>query len=164
MTSTVTGPRGTAEQFRDVMAQVPAAVAVLTTHAGGAPHGTTVSAFVSVSLDPPTMLVSLDNASVLLSKLEPGTQAALNVLTADQAELAGHFAHKHKDDAPVSWKPAGDQPPRLPGCAAWIALTVAELIAVSDHTLVICTVNTAHTTTAPPLLHWQHTYGTPRIA
>ena len=87
----------TTQQFRGVMAQVPAAVAVVSVRAGGSPHGTTVSAFTSLSMDPPMLLVSLDNASSLLSRLHVGAVAGVNVLTADQADIAARYARKNKD-------------------------------------------------------------------
>ncbi|WP_432558502.1 flavin reductase family protein [Granulicoccus sp. GXG6511] len=164
--SGVIGPPASAEQLRNVMAQAPAAVAVVTTRTAGVPHGTTVSSFVSVSLDPPTMLVSLDNTSELLSQLEPGSRIGVNILAHYQADAAAHFARKNKGDPPIGSELTDDEPPRVLGCLAWIALTATELITVHDHTLVIGTVNTTDTTQVPdlPLLYWQRAYGTPKSA
>ena len=148
------------ETFRDVMAQVPAAVSVVTTSEGGQPHGTTISAFMSLSLDPPTVLVSLDNDSSLLARLEPGARAGVNVLTADQAHLAARFARKGAHDVGVEWRHSDGGPPRLPDCQAWIALTVTQRIAVGDHTLVIGAVDAAEATSHAPLIHLQRTFGT----
>ncbi|MGM7698946.1 flavin reductase [Microbacterium sp. A84] len=55
------------------MARVPTSVAVVTTDADGKPYGTTVSAFMSFLMHPPTVLVSLANKSSLLVKLRPAT-------------------------------------------------------------------------------------------
>lgn len=160
MNSASAASRTAAEDFRAVMAQVPASVAVVTTFADGVPHGTTVSAFMSISVDPPTLLVSLGNTSSLLSKLAPGSQLGVNVLTLHQADVAAHFARKDKDSTQVEWELPDGEPPRLPGSLAWIALTITELIAVKDHTLVIGTVDTARAAAGPPLLYRQRTYGT----
>ena len=46
--------------FRDTLARVPTPVTVVTSHVDRKPHGTTVSAFSSLSLEPPMILVSLD--------------------------------------------------------------------------------------------------------
>ena len=48
-----------AEDFREVMAGVPTPVSVVTTLTDGHPHGTTVSAFASLSMTPPMVLVSI---------------------------------------------------------------------------------------------------------
>lgn len=148
------------QRFRDVMAQIPAAVAVVTTDAGDGPHGTTVSSFMSLSIDPPTMLISLDNDSSLLAKLHPGVTVGVNALTVDQGALASRFAGQHRDDVRVVWEPSDDTPPRLAAAHAWLALTVTELIVVGDHTLVIGAVDAAHATADAPLIYWQRTYGT----
>ena len=46
--------------FREVMAGVATPVSVVTAISDGRPHGTTVSAFASLSMDPPMVLVALD--------------------------------------------------------------------------------------------------------
>jgi len=56
------------QTFRDLMAHVPAPVTVVTTH-DGAPHGTTVSAFASLSLSPKLVMVSMDNNSRILQRI-----------------------------------------------------------------------------------------------
>jgi hypothetical protein len=53
------------EHFREAMAGVPTPVTVATSMAGGLPHGTTVSAFATLSMAPPMVLVSLDRGSDL---------------------------------------------------------------------------------------------------
>lgn len=78
----------TTQQFRGVMAQVPAAVAVVSVRAGGSPHGTTVSAFTSLSMDPPMLLVSLDNASL---SLIPGIGGLLAARSASPQQLDRHI-------------------------------------------------------------------------
>ncbi|MEU5637903.1 flavin reductase [Streptomyces rishiriensis] len=52
------------QAFRDALATVASPVAVVTAMDGPCPHGTTVSAFASLSLTPPMVLVSLDNRSL----------------------------------------------------------------------------------------------------
>lgn len=148
------------QQFRRVMSHVPSAVAVVTTRADGLPHGTTVSAFASLSMNPPMLLVSLDNASTLLSRLHVGAVLGVNVLTAGQADVAARYALKDKDELPAEYELIDAEPPRLPNAQAWIAVTATELVTIADHTLVIGTVTTAHATSAAPLIYWQRTYGT----
>ena len=83
-----------AEEFRAVMAGVATPVSVVTTLTDGRPHGTTVSAFASLSMDPPMVLVSLDRGSGLLARLAVGGVFGVNVLGRDQAPLALAFARK----------------------------------------------------------------------
>jgi flavin reductase (DIM6/NTAB) family NADH-FMN oxidoreductase RutF len=87
-----------AEEFRAVMAGVPTPVSVVTTLTDGRrPHGTTVSAFASLSMNPPMVLVSLDRGSDLLARLTIGTVFGVNVLGREQAALALDFARKGAD-------------------------------------------------------------------
>jgi flavin reductase (DIM6/NTAB) family NADH-FMN oxidoreductase RutF len=83
--------------FRDLMASVCTPVSVVTTIDGDRPHGTTVSAFASLSADPPMVLVSLDRASALLALVREHRMLGLNILASEQASLAMAFARKGDD-------------------------------------------------------------------
>ncbi|WP_366525509.1 flavin reductase family protein [Mumia sp.] len=77
------------------MSHVAAAVSVVTVLEDGVPHGTTVSAFMSLSMEPPMMLVSLDARSSLLTRVRLGSRLGGNVLVPG-ARLGGRDRH----DAP----------------------------------------------------------------
>ena len=60
-------PRGVAlDDFRETLSHVPSPVTIVTTLAEGRAHATTVSAFTSLSAEPPLVLVALDRKSDLL--------------------------------------------------------------------------------------------------
>jgi flavin reductase (DIM6/NTAB) family NADH-FMN oxidoreductase RutF len=148
------------KSFRAAMGNVAAAVSVVTTFHDGAPHGATVSAFSSLSMDPPMLLVSLDNRSRLLAKLEVGSRIGVNVLTADQEHVAMRFAGKGDDKfLDVPWQ-LEDGAPALTERHAWVALTIARLVVAGDHTLVLGDVEAADAATSRPLTYWQRTFGT----
>ena len=56
-------PSFDAKQFRNALGRFASGVTIITTSYEGQTHGMTANAFVSVSLDPPLVLVSLDNRS-----------------------------------------------------------------------------------------------------
>ena len=90
--------------FREVMAGVSTPVAVVTTVSGGEPYGTTVSAFTSLSLTPPMVMVALDERSELLRRLSAGSPLGVNVLRSGQSTLAQVFARKGADKfSGVTW-------------------------------------------------------------
>src|SRR5690625_3521910 len=92
-------------EFRQAMANVPAAVSVVTTLSDGHPYGATVSAFMSLSIDPPMLLISLDRKSTLLSKLHEGSIVGVNVLSSHQESVAMHFARKSESKfKDVAWE------------------------------------------------------------
>ncbi|NKQ51620.1 flavin reductase family protein [Amycolatopsis sp. K13G38] len=148
------------ENFRDVMAGVCTPVSVVTTMDGARPHGTTVSAFSSLSMRPPMVLVALDRASALLALVRETGRFGLNVLACGQAGLAKRFAGKGNDKFDgVDWAPANGLP-RLPGVAGWLACQVSSVVDGGDHMVVMGAVEAAQRTVAPPLTYHARSFGT----
>lgn len=146
--------------FRQAMGNVAAAVSVVTVLHDGVPHGTTVSAFASLSMEPPMMLVSLDAQSRLLSRLEIGSIVGVNVLAAHQDQVALRFARKGGDKfADIGWRPQ-DGAPALVERHAYVSLSVNRLVEAGDHTLVLADVRTADVSANAALTYWQRTFGT----
>lgn len=142
------------------MSQLAAAVAIVTTGSATDPHGTTVSAFMSLSLDPPMVLVSLDQRSSLLALLAEGASIGINVLSTEQNVLARRFAAKGVDRfAGVEWQMT-DGAPQLAGNHTWVAGSVARMIEAGDHVLVLVNVENTDVNTNCPLLYWQREFGT----
>ena len=142
------------------MSQLAAAVAIVTTGSATDPHGTTVSAFMSLSLDPPMVLVSLDQRSSLLALLTEGASIGINVLSTEQNVLARRFAAKGVDRfAGVEWQMT-DGAPQLAGNHTWVAGSVARMIEAGDHVLVLVNVENTDVNTNCPLLYWQREFGT----
>lgn len=142
------------------MSQLAAAVAIVTTGSATDPHGTTVSAFMSLSLDPPMVLVSLDKKSSLLALLAEGASIGINVLSTEQNLLARRFASKGVDRfAGVEWAMA-DGAPQLAGNHTWVAGQVSQMIEAGDHVLVLVNVTATDVNTNCPLLYWQREFGT----
>jgi flavin reductase (DIM6/NTAB) family NADH-FMN oxidoreductase RutF len=146
--------------FRSVMAAVCTPVAVVTGIESGVPHGTTVSAFASLSMDPPMVLVALDNGSELLRLVRSTRRFGLNVLATGQSELALTFARKGPGKfAGVPWDVEGDVP-RLPDGSGFLACEVTDLVAGGDHMIVLGTVRVADTIGGAPLTYHGRTFGT----
>jgi flavin reductase (DIM6/NTAB) family NADH-FMN oxidoreductase RutF len=78
--------------FRATMARWATGVSVVTTRDGEEDAGLTVNAFLSVSLHPPSVLVSLQDDVDTLPLLERSRAFAVNVLAADQQALSERFA------------------------------------------------------------------------
>ena len=78
--------------FRRTLGMFATGVTVLTTRSGETVHGMTANAFMSVSLRPPLVLVSVDRRARMSNLLHEGTRFAVNVLEAGQAMLSDRFA------------------------------------------------------------------------
>ncbi|MEI7033594.1 flavin reductase family protein [Streptomyces pratensis] len=149
------------QAFRDVMAAVASPVAVVTALDGSRPHGTTVSAFASLSLAPPMVLVSLDERSHLLAVIRRSGRFGLNVLGAHQTDLASAFARPGPDKFDgVPWSPS-EGLPRLPDAAAWIAAEVADSVDAGDHTVLLARVTAAEAggESLKPLTYHRRSFG-----
>lgn len=148
------------EAFKEAMASVCTPVAVVTVMDGTRPHGTTVSAFASLSMSPPSLLVSLDRNSELLALLRESGVFGVNILGSDQSSLAAGFSRKGRDKfTGIDWSLAGGAP-RLAGVPGWFACEVAQAIEAVDHVVVIGEVRSVESHTAPPLTYHARMFGT----
>jgi flavin reductase len=95
--------------------------------------GITVNSFTSVSLDPPLLLVSIDRKAKASNKLE-GTPFVVNILAADQEEIAMHFAGRPKDGIEIKWQD-GEYVPRLADALAWFECKPWKAYDGGDHVL-----------------------------
>ncbi|MFI5887110.1 flavin reductase family protein [Streptomyces sp. NPDC051554] len=143
------------------MARVAASVAVVTAIDGDGPHGTTVSAFMSLSMSPPMVLVSLDRNSQLLEIVRNTGRFGVNVLSSDQGEFGNVFARKGRDKfAGIGWS-ADHGVPRLPCTAGWVACATTSLLPAGDHELALGLVLDAESDpTLRPLTYHLRTFGT----
>ena len=148
------------EKFREVMAGVATPVSVVTAMGHGAPHGTTVSAFASLSMSPPMVLVSLDRGSDLLALVRETGRFGVNVLGATQSALALAFARKGPEKfTGVDWDDDHGLP-RLPGAPGWLACQVTALVEGGDHVVALGTVVAADTAHGQPLTYHARVFGT----
>ncbi|QYA99825.1 flavin reductase family protein (plasmid) [Rhodococcus sp. USK10] len=149
------------ETFKDVMAHVATPVAVVTSMDGGLPFGTTVSAFTSLSMTPPMVLVSLDRGSETLELITASKKFGLNVLGRDQQGTALKFAKKGGIGKfqGVRWD-LDHELPRIAGAAGWIACHVAQLVEGGDHVVVLGNVVAAENNYSDPLTYHRRVFGT----
>lgn len=146
--------------FRAAMAAVCTPVSVVTAVVGDRPHGTTVSAFASLSMDPPMVLVSLDRRSGLLAAVRATGSFGVNVLSSEQSAHAVHFSRKSEDKfAGVDWEPDGGVP-RLPGACGFLACDVETFVDGGDHVVLLGLVRVAAVADGRPLTYHSRAFGT----
>jgi flavin reductase (DIM6/NTAB) family NADH-FMN oxidoreductase RutF len=147
--------------FRDLMAAVCAPVTVVTTADEAGPHGSTVSAFASLSLRPPLVTVALDRRSALLACILAARRFGVNVLASGDDEIALRFAGSAAHDrfAGVPWT-ASHGLPRLDGAAGWAECELSQVVDGGDHLLLIGLVTHAESRQAAPLVYGHRTFGT----
>src|SRR6187551_3596581 len=85
-------PSFSSQEFRAALGMFATGVTIVTARtADSQPIGLTANSFNSVSLDPPLVLWSLAQAAASLPAFRAGSHYAINVLAADQHELAERF-------------------------------------------------------------------------
>jgi flavin reductase (DIM6/NTAB) family NADH-FMN oxidoreductase RutF len=148
------------DAFLESLAAVCTPVAIVTSHHDGHPHGTTVSAFCSLSLDPPLVLVSLDRRSDLLAMVRRAGRYGINVLSSHQHGIARSFARKGQDKFEgVDWR-LDRELPRIVEVGCWIVCSLHNLIDGGDHVIVTGLVEHCEAMHADPLLYRQRDFGT----
>ena len=81
------------DEFRAVLGRFPSGVTVVTTKdADGSDHGMTVSAFCSVSLQPPLVLICIEKTASAYKALTMAPGFVVNILSARQEQIARRFS------------------------------------------------------------------------
>ena len=141
------------EEFKAALAAVCTPVTVVTTACDGRPHGTTVSSFCSLSLDPPMVLVSLDKSSDLLGLICQSRVYGVNVLARHQSAIAQTCARKGPDKFTGIGHEIVAGIPRISGASVWLQCRLAELVDGGDHVIVTGVVERAIREPAEPLMY-----------
>lgn len=148
--------------FRAALGRFATGVTVLTTRGDdGRDHGMTVSAFCSVSLDPPLVLTCLDRTATLLPRLGHDSPFAVNMLSASQEALSRRFASElddRFDGIGYTRGPLGSA--LLDEALAYLECRVEARVDAGDHVVVIARVEHTHVNEgAEPLLYYRSGYG-----
>lgn len=146
--------------FRKAMGRFATGVAVLTTQVGREMHGMTANALTSVSLEPPLILICLDEKTHMLELLRQSGTFAVNMLGEHQAQVSDYFAKRPvplPEERFVPWECG----PRLSSCLAALACRVEKSVEAGDHAVVIGRVVALYEgdASARPLLFFGGSYG-----
>ena len=151
------------EEFRKALRHFPAGVTIVTVKAGDKRHGLTVSAFASVSADPPLVTVVIDNRHRALELLgADGAVFAVNFLRHDQSSLSNRFAWVKDEDrfAMGDWSTATTGAPILADALAWLDCRIHARYPAGSHTIYVGEVAASNVPLeeAPPLVYWNRGY------
>jgi flavin reductase (DIM6/NTAB) family NADH-FMN oxidoreductase RutF len=149
-------------RFRSALGRFASGVTVVTAQHEEHPHGMTANAFVSVSLAPPLVLVSLGNRSNM-HRILPGIgRYGVTVLAEDQEALSNHFAGRPVDGLHIPFI-MRDGVPLLEGGVAHFVARVIDAHPAGDHTLYIGHVEHFEWRDDKPLLFYAGKYQRVRV-
>ena len=146
--------------FRQLLGRFATGVTVVTTRdPGGRPIGMTASSVASVSLHPPLVLVSIDQANDMHPALRAAQRFVLNVLAADQEALSRRFAAEHPDRFDgVPYRDSKHGLPIIEGAVASIECEKQAEAPGGDHTVFFGLVTGGSVSDRPPLLYYRGGY------
>lgn len=146
--------------FIDAMRHVAQSVTVVTTDGFAGRHGATVSAFCSVSADPPMALICLNSKSRISSLVLENRFFAVNVLPHNANHVADRFAGLHDSQIPDRFEgiELGEQDvPIIPGSTAFLC-EVDQSVPSGTHHIIIGKVHSVTQGTKHPLAYLDGTY------
>jgi flavin reductase (DIM6/NTAB) family NADH-FMN oxidoreductase RutF len=150
----------TPTEFRTALRSFAAGVTVVTTRdREGRPSGLTASAFTSVSLDPPLVLVCVDHAATAHPDLRHRGWFAVNILRREQEGLSRRFAVSGGDKfSGVSCHEGKTGLPLLDGALVTLECRIVEAHEAGDHTIFLGQVEAATVAGGQPLVYFHGAY------
>ncbi|MCM3113888.1 flavin reductase family protein [Neobacillus sp. MER 74] len=144
-------------QFRNAMGKFATGVTVVATEVAGNVHGMTANAFMSVSLNPKLVVISIAEKAQMLEKIKQSKKFSVNILAAGQQELSMIFAGQLKNQQNVVFDRL-EGIPVLPGAVAQITCEVSAEHVEGDHTLFIGRVTSINLEDSDPLIYFSGRY------
>ena len=148
------------DEFRAVLGRFPSGVTVVTTKAAdGTDHGMTVSAFCSVSLDPPLVLICIEKTASAHPALTAAKGFVVNILSAKQEQLARRFAIVDIDRFEgVGFTRSARGYAVLDDVLAVIECDRSSICDGGDHTIIMGEVEATRADSGTPLLYYRGGY------
>jgi flavin reductase (DIM6/NTAB) family NADH-FMN oxidoreductase RutF len=157
-------PIVTSDEFRGAMRQLTGGVSVITTGRGRDISGMTVTSVASLSVDPPSLIVSINRAASSWTLLKRYGAFGVNMLAADQVEIAERFTGKGglkgvERFAGAEWTTRASGVPLLVGALTAIDCEVEEIFERHSHAIVIGRVlDLQISSRTAALAYWQGQY------
>jgi nicotinamidase-related amidase/flavin reductase (DIM6/NTAB) family NADH-FMN oxidoreductase RutF len=132
----------------------PTGVTVLLTRTGSDVHGMTANAVCSISLEPPLVMVSLDNKTRMRQQLRDGALFSINILNSSQSPVADRFAGRHAWDLNSPEFSVESDCPVLAGCLASLICELHSETPAGDHTMILGRVIKVEVSAGGPLIFY----------
>jgi flavin reductase (DIM6/NTAB) family NADH-FMN oxidoreductase RutF len=145
--------------FRNAMGKFATGVTVITTELDGEVHGMTANAFMSVSLNPRLVVISIGEKAKMLHKIKESGKYAVNILGEDQKNVSMQFAGQLKEEqVEIEFETLGELPV-IKNSLANISCKIFSHQVAGDHTLLIGEVTDIVLRKGTPLTFFEGKYG-----
>ena len=148
------------DEFRAALGRFATGVTVVTSlDEDGRWHGMTVSAFASVSLEPPLVEICVDRVTATHNAISQTGVFVVNILADDQEVLSRHFSSQRADKFDgIAFQPGIEGIPVLAGTIANLECRVKHTYDGGDHTIFVGEVEQVRLADGSPLLYFRGGY------
>ena len=151
------------DEFRQAAGRFASGVTVVTTRNGDHVYGVTATSFVSLSLNPLLVTVSINRHSLILPDIEEGGVLAINVLAQNQEEVSRYFASRGRGRSVerfegIDTHTEATGAPIVDGALSWFDCRVHSTLEGGDHVILVGEVVAAGGGQGEPLLYWSGGY------
>lgn len=143
--------------FRNAMGSFATGVTVITTEVSGEVHGMTANAFMSISLKPKLIAISVGENARMLGFIKDSKQFAVNVLSSAQQNESKQFSGQLNLEHEVQFVPYMGVPTLVDSLAVITCDLHSEYV-VGDHTVFIGQVTGIKLEEKDPLIYSQGKY------
>ncbi len=148
------------------MARLPAGVVVVSSRLDGEYRGMTVSSLVSISIEPPMVLVGLERESATRAAVLQAGAFNISLLTRSQEFVADRLSGRAPAIDP-GWRTlphhlGANGIPLVDGSAAWLECRVVDVHEAGDHDIFVGEVEAVGTGSGDPLVLWDRAFWTLR--
>lgn len=143
--------------FRAALSQFCTGVAVISTIADDDVRAMTVTAFSSVSLDPPMVLVCIREQARIDDAIRGSGRFAVSILSDRQEQVSRYFGRSPSSLTDFEFEPWEDLPV-VADALAHLAVDVEEVIGGGDHNIFLGRVTATRVAAGEPLLHFRGGY------
>ncbi len=149
----------TSRDFRDAMGRFASGVVVITTEVGGDAHAMTASAFMSGSMEPPLVIISVACTAKMHDKVQVAGTFGVSILAEQQQSASNHFAGRKVGDYLPQFERLHNVPV-LAGASVQLSTELRHSYPCGDHTIYVGEVKklVLSETQVDPLLYYKGRY------
>jgi len=143
--------------FRDAMGKFATGITIVTTNYENEVMGMTVNAFMSISLEPKLIAISIDESASMYDILQETKKFGVSILTKNQKDLSMIFAKQIEEDREINFLQQDDIPV-IEDSFVTLSCHVQDMIKAGDHMIFIAEVSAIVINEGEPLAYAESKY------